>query len=162
MEVDGDSDEEEVAVLPSGPRKKVRKLAGLKELRTVTCREMELTVKARDKTRGIAVPLEGPTLLKILKHLRERFCAGAVPGPDLAKNEQRKEAMSYREDEDAGRLRWLSGETTYQIMWQDADGKDHRRTKGLQGPRRDMNGKPLSAPAFKARRVQMLSKARAL
>ena len=99
-----------------------------KELHTISCRGMELTVKARDKIRGIAVPLEGPTLLVILKHLRERVSAGAVPEPDLAKSALRKEAMSNREDEDAGRLCWKSGESAYQIMWQDEDGKTHRRT----------------------------------
>ena len=45
----------------------------------------------------------------------------------LAKNEKRKESMSYRDDEDAGRLRWLSGESTYQIMWTDENGKDVHR-----------------------------------
>ena len=161
MGLDDDSDEAELAVVPSGPPRKARKHL-LKELRTISCRGMELTVKARDKIRGIAVPLEGPTLLVILRHLRERVSAGEVPEPDLAKSAQRKEAMSNRADEDAGRLRWLSGESAYQIMWQDGDGKVHRRTKGLQVPRQDIDGKLLSADAFRAKRMQMLHKARAM
>ena len=112
MGLDDDSDEEELALVPSGPPRKASKNT-IKELRTISCRGMELTVKARDKIRGIAVPLEGPTLLVILKHLRERVSAGEVPEPDLAKSALRKEAMSNREDEDAGRLRWKSGESAY-------------------------------------------------
>ena len=57
---------------------------------------MELRVKARDKIRGIAVPLEGPTLLLILRHLRERVATGEIPGPDLVKSALRKEAMGNR------------------------------------------------------------------
>ena len=166
MGLDDDSDEAELAVVPRdvrgcyGPRK-ARKLTP-KELRTISCRGMELTVKARDKIRGIAVPLEGPTLLMILKHLRERVAAGAVPEPDLAKSALRKEAMSNRDDEDAGRLRWMSAESAYQIMWHDEDGKFHRRTKGLQVPRVDTNGQPMPPDVFKRWRMQVLSKARAL
>ena len=160
--LDDDSDEAELALVPSElPHKKARKNAA-KELRTISCRGMELTVKARDKIRGIAVPLEGPTLMAILKHLRERMTTGEIPEPDAAKSALRKEALANREDEDAGRLCWRSGESAYQIMWQDADGKTRRRTRGLQVARKDTLGKLLSAADFRGRRLQMLGRARAL
>ena len=162
MGLDDDSDEADLALVPSEPPPKKARKNAAKELRTISCRGMELTVKARDKIRGIAVSLEGPTLLVILRHLRERVSAGEIPEPDLAKSAQRKEAMSNRDDEDAGRLRWMSGESAYQIMWQDEDGRLHRRTRGLQVPRADAVGKPLAPAVFKEKRVQMLSKARAL
>ena len=40
---------------------------------------MEMTVKVREKGRGIAVPLEGATLSTILGHLRELVHAGDLP-----------------------------------------------------------------------------------
>ena len=133
MGLDDDSDEAELALVPSElPHKKARKNAA-KELRTISCRGMELTVKARDKIRGIAVPLEGPTLMAILKHLRERMTTGEIPEPDAAKSALRKEALANREDEDKGRLCWKSGESAYQIMWQDEDGKTHRKDERLAG-----------------------------
>ena len=161
MGLDDDSDEAELALVPSEPHKKVRKAAA-KELRTISCRGMELTVKARDKVRGIAVPLEGPTLLAILRHLREQVSAGEVPEPDPAKCARRQEAISCRDDEDAGRLRWKFDEGAYQVMWEDGDGKFHRTTKGLKVNRADAIGRPTPAPLYKQMRTQMLSKARAL
>ena len=58
MNLDGDSDEAELAMAPHEPPKKVRKRTG-KELRNISLRGMQLTVKERDKVRGIAVPLDG-------------------------------------------------------------------------------------------------------
>ena len=99
--LDDDSDEEELALVPSETPKKARRSAG-KELRTISCRGMEITVKLRDKGWGIAVPLEGPTLLMILKHLHERASADEKPEPDLAKKARLQEARSNRTDEDKG------------------------------------------------------------
>ena len=116
MGLDDDSDEAELALVPSAPPKKARKYAA-KELRTISCRGMEITVKVRDKGWGIAVPLEGPTLLKILKHLHERASADEKPEPNLAKKARRQEARSNRGDEDKGHLRWLSGVAAFEIHW---------------------------------------------
>ena len=133
MGLDDDSDEADLALVPSEPPPKKARKNAAKELRTISCRGMELTVKARDKIRGIAVPLEGPTLMAILKHLRERMTTGEIPEPDAAKSALRKEALENRVHEDKGRLCWKSGESAYQILWQDEDGKTHRRTKRLAG-----------------------------
>ena len=161
MCLDSDSDEAELALVPHAPQKKVRKGAG-KELRTISLRGMQLTVKARDKVRGIAVPLAGETLLTILRHLQAKVSAGEVPAPDIAKCARRQEAMQNREDEDAGRLRWKFDECAYQVMYEDEEGKMHRTTKGLKVSRQDDRGQLLAPAAFAAKRIQVLRKARAL
>ena len=114
---------------PSETPKKARRNVA-KELRTISCRGMEITVKVRDKGWGIAVPLEGPTLLVILRHLRERVSGGEKPEPDLAKKARLQEARSKKTDEDKGRLRWLSGVPAYEINWKDEEGNTHREHKG--------------------------------
>ena len=161
MGLDDDSDEAELALVPSEPPKKARKNVA-KELRTISCRGMEITVKVRDKGWGIAVPLEGPTLLKILKHLHERASADEKPEPDLAKKARRQEARSNRTDEDRGRLRWLSSVPAYEINWLDEKEKLHRCTKGLKVPRHDAFGKAYTHVQFETRRLQVLKKARQL
>ena len=123
---------------------------------------MQLTVKARDKVRGIAVPLAGETLLTILRHLQAKVSAGEVPEPDTAKCARRQEAMQNREDEDAGRLRWKFDECAYQVMYEDEEGKMHRTTKGLRMSRQDDRGQLIAPAAFATKRIQVLRKARAL
>ena len=157
--LDDDSDEAELALVPSEPPKKARKIV-VKELRTISCRGMELTVKVRDKGWGIAVPLEGPTLLMILKHLHERASADEKPEPDFAKKARRQEARSNRTDEDRGRLRWLSSVPAYEINWYDEKGHQHRCIKGLKVPRHDAFGKAYTHVQFETRRLQVLKKAR--
>ena len=100
MCLDSDSDEAEVALVPTPAPRKLRKD---KKLHIIMFRGMELTDKARDKCRGLAVPLEGETLVAILIHLCEHMFAGEVPEPDPVKSARRQEVRSCREDEDAGR-----------------------------------------------------------
>ena len=52
---------------------------------TVQYRDLELVVKQRERGRGVAVPVEGPTLLRILVHMREAVLAGEQPQPDVEK-----------------------------------------------------------------------------
>ena len=111
MCLDDDSEEEEVNAIKGGARapttKPTRKVAAAqKEMRKSAYRGMELTWKPRAKCRGIAVPLEGPTLIAIMRHLREQISKGPIPGPNEAKRERRTEVVSNRDDEDAGRTRW--------------------------------------------------------
>ena len=105
-------EEEELALGPSEvvKRKRGRKFDKDKEFRTISFRGMDLTVKLRDKCRGIAVPLEGDTLVTILRHLREQLCAGEVPEPDTAKAARRHEVKLCKEGEDTGRVRWIFAE----------------------------------------------------
>ena len=102
MGLDDDSEEEALAEMPMGKPARVRKNTKQAELRTVSFRGMELTVKARDRGRGIAVPLEGETLVKILNHLRDYMCAGEVPAMNPSKAKRRNEVVSCRGDEDGG------------------------------------------------------------
>ena len=164
MGLDCDSDEAELAVVAQAAptRKRPRKVDTQKEFRTVLFREMELTVKARDKCRGIAVPLEGDTLGSILRHLREQVSAGEVPSADAAKAARRQEVLSSRGDEDAGRIRWLFAECAYAIMYDDGTGQKHRTVKGLKVSRHDPCGNLLDPAAFQAARLTVLRKARAL
>ena len=164
MGLDCDSDEAELAVVAeSAPtRKRARKVDTQKEFRAVSFREMELTVKARDKCRGSAVPLEGDTLGAILRHLREQVCAGEVPSADAAKAARRQEVLSSRGDEDAGRIRWLVAECAHAVMYDDGTGQKHRTVKGLKVSRHDPCGNLLDPAALHAARLTALRKARAL
>ena len=83
MGLDNDSDEEALAEMPMVDCKRARgvknKPAPRAELTTISFRGMEMTVKVREKGRGIAVPLEGASLSTILRHLREQVLAGDAP-----------------------------------------------------------------------------------
>ena len=164
MGLDSDSDEEELALVPAEvvKPKRGRKLDKDKEFRTISIRGMDLTVKLRDKCKGIAVPLEGDTLLMILRHLREQVYAGEVPEPDPVKSARRHEVKGCKEDEDTGRVRWMYAECSYQIMFEDAVGKSHRVTTGLKVSRTDNVGALREPAAFQEARLRMLHKARAL
>ena len=61
-------------------------------MRTVSYAGMELAFKPRWKCLGIAVPIEGETLLAILKHLRGQLLKGEVPDLDCKK---RRAAMRW-------------------------------------------------------------------
>ena len=102
MGLDEDSEEEVLAEMPMKKPVRGRKINKQTELRTISFRGMELTVKARDKGRGLVVPLKGDTLVKILNHLREHMGAAELPETDPTKSEQRKEVVNCREDEDGG------------------------------------------------------------
>ena len=160
-----DSDEEELAARSIKPGKKARVPKGgaklRSELKTVKFRGLEITVKKRDKGRGLAVPLEGETLLTILKHLRSSKEKG-VPSSDSPKKARREENLGNREDEDAGRLCWVFKQTGYSIFYVDDEGKQHRLSDGLKVSRHDHLGQRLSVEAFKEARDVALSKARAL
>ena len=168
MGLDDDSDEAEGAGGSSPKSKKARKNLS-EELRTISCRGIEVearnyhtirSIKAGDKTRGIAVPLEGPTLLTILKHLHERASADEKPEPDLAKKARRQEARSNRGMRIKRRLRWLSSVPAYETNWYDEAGHHHRCMKGLKVPRHDAFGKAFTHVQFETRRLQVLKKAR--
>ena len=84
MGLDSDSDEDALVETPMDTDKNAsarrRKDATLRaELKTISFRGLELTVKARDKGRGLAVPLEGDTLSAILKHMREQVDTRETP-----------------------------------------------------------------------------------
>ena len=96
-----------------------------------------------------------------MKYLREQMVACAVPSPDRAKKERRVEVVNARDDEDAGRIRWLFADTAYQVMYEDALGCKHKTSKGLKVSRRDAMGNMLEPAVFKAARLLTLTKARA-
>ena len=131
------------------------------EMRTISIAGMELRVKPRVKCHGIAVPLEGDYLLKILKHLRKRLYEGEVPEPDATKSERRKANLERRDDEDAGRIRWDFPTNSYQVVYEDAEGKQHKVAKPFKVPRTDPLGTVLDNKTFTAARVAALHKARA-
>ena len=108
------------------------------------------------------MPLEGDTLVTILKHLREHVSMGDVPRADVAKSARRQEVRSCREDEDGGRVRWMFAECSYQIMFDDEQGQRRRTSKGLKVSRNNVFGQVLDAAAFQQARLATLNKARAL
>ena len=59
MGLDEDSEEDVLAEMPMKKSVRGRKINKQMELRTISFRDMELTVKARDKGRGIVAPLDG-------------------------------------------------------------------------------------------------------
>ena len=87
-----------------------------------------MTVKVREKGRGIAVPLEGASLSTILRHLREQVLAGDPP-VEVAKSRSREDVRACRDDADAGRLRWSFLDSSYQIFYADEKGGNIARTK---------------------------------
>ena len=165
MGLDSDSDEEELAAVPA--QKQSRRAANRRkkmlqtELRCVSYAGMELLVKPLRKCKGLAVPLEDETLIRILKHLRKQMQKGEVPKPDAAKQERRKEAESNREDEDAGRIRWLFQDHCYQVLYHDEAGVKHKVAKPFKVSRSDAFGRLLEAEVFKEARLSALKKARA-
>ena len=114
MGLDDDSEEDVLAEMPMQKSARGRKSNKQSELRTIAFRDMELTAKARDKGRGLVVPLKGDTLVKILNHLREH--SAELPETNLTKSVQRKEVVNCREDEDGGRIRWMFGDHAYSIF----------------------------------------------
>ena len=169
MGLDDDTDEEEVAAtnvearastMPAAKKRKVYAVVR-QEMRTISIAGMELRVKPRWKCHGIAVPLEGDYLLKILKHLRKRLYEGEVPEPDATKSERRKANLERRDDEDAGRIRWDFPTHSYQVFYADAEGKQHKVAKPFKVPRTDALGNVFDNKTFTAARVAALHKARA-
>ena len=130
-------------------------------MRTISYAGVELVFKPRWKIHGILVPVEGDTLPDILKHLRAKLSQGAVPDPDSKKKARRKEALENRDDEDAGRIRWLHPDHAYQVHYTDAKGTKHVCSKHFKVARVDAMGKMLDAELYKASRAQVLRKARA-
>ena len=122
---------------------------------------MELRFKPRWKCHGIAVPLEGDYLLQILKHLRKQLIEGDVPEPDAKKSERRKANLGHRDDGDAGRIRWDFPTHSYQVVYADAEGKQHKVAKPFKVPRTDALGNVLDSKTFTEARVAALHKARA-
>ena len=119
-------------------------------------------MKARDKGRGLVVPLKGDTLVKILNHLREHMCAAELPEANPTKSVQRKEVVNCREDEDGGRIRWMFGDHSYAIFYVDDEGVRRRTQKGLKVSRTDPFGGMLGPEEFKKARLVTLDRARAL
>ena len=127
-----------------------------KVFRQVMCRGMELTVKARNKSRGICVPLAGDTLATILNYLREQVVKGAVPEPDAPKAARRVRAAlakGCRAAADEGRVRWSHPDCGYEIKFKDELGKVHRVSKGLKPRRRNAIGDAVDACVFKAEKT---------
>ena len=136
-----------------------------KVFRQVMCRGMELTVKARNKSRGICVPLAGDTLATILNYLREQVVKGAVPEPDAPKAARRVRAAlakGCRAAADEGRVRWSHPDCGYEIKFKDELGKVHRVSKGLKPRRRNAIGEAVDACVFKAERNRLMLTARVM
>ena len=148
-------------------RRQERKVA---EFRKVTYRGLELSVKARDKGRGVVVPLEGGSLETVLRHLREQvqgpdagvLASGVCTANDEGARRRRRVVLESREDVDGGRIRWLFGPGCYQVWFEGADGKMHQTSKGLNVARADPLGQPLGSDIFKRAKDLALHKARAL
>ena len=139
MGLDADSDEGEVAALDVEARaSKKRKPESKKvdatarqEMRTISYAGIKLEFKPRWKCHGILVPAEGDTLPEILKYLRGKLLKGEAPGPDCKKKARRKEVVANREDEDAGRIRWLWADHSYQVCYTGAKGAKHTCAKHI-------------------------------
>ena len=175
MALEDDSDVEDLCNIPMEEDKeasaRVRGQERCKgaEFRTVTFRGLELSVKARDKGRGVAVPLEGGSLETVLRHLREQVQGGdavssSSVGGDLGESARRRRrvVLESRDDVDGGRVRWLFSLGCYQVWYKADDGKLHQTSRGLRVTRDDPLGQPLSGAVFKKAKALALHKARAL
>ncbi len=161
--LDDDSEEEEVAARPpSKARRTVKKRRD--DFRTICFRGMELTAKPRIHMRsggkGVLVPVEGESLLNIVRHLRELLLTGGhrEDGCELARG--RREPPKLPDDADRGRIRWMFAKGSYQIIFTDDTGKLRQSCKGLGVAREDHMGKPLSPESYRLAREAMLNRAR--
>jgi hypothetical protein len=175
LALEQDSDAEDLAAMPMHEDKDVsarnrKQVQGMSSGRfvKVAFRGLEFSVKAREKGRGVVVPLEGGSLETVLRHLREQVHSDEQAIPSLAcedgdrARKRRRDVLDSREDIDGGRIRWLFAQCCYQVWFKDADGKLHQTTRGLRVARTDPMGQVLKGDVFKKAKALALHKARAL
>ena len=98
---------------------------------------------------------------EILTYMRQKLINGEVPGPDSKKKARRKEVLDNRDDEDAGRIRWMFADHSCKVCYTDAKGAKHHCAKFFKVAREDALGKVLDAELYKAVRAEVLKRARA-
>ena len=144
LALEQDSDAEDLAAMPMHEDKDVsarnrKQVQGMSSGRfvKVAFRGLEFSVKAREKGRGVVVPLEGGSLETVLRHLREQVHGSdeqvipsiACEDGDGARK-RRRVVLESRDDIDGGRIRWLFSQCCYQVWFKDVDGKMHQTTRG--------------------------------
>ena len=74
---------------------------------------------------------------------------------------RRTKVVSSRDDEDAGRTRWVFADHAYQVRYTDAKGVVHTCTKHFKVARCDAFGNLLDTTVFRHARLAALARARA-
>ena len=127
---------------------------------------MKLTVKlrqhARRDRRGVLIPIDGESLLHVVKYLRELVLRGGLPERGEQRAAARAAVHSERETQDRGKVIWLFGQNSFLITYRDSQGKAHQTCKDLKVNREDHLGRTLAITQFKEAKDTMLLKARKL
>ena len=162
--LDEDSDEEVLARADTGSTaSKPKKLkAAVQDFVSVKVNGFVVTVKRKYRGRGLLMPLDGPKIVGLVRHLQRRADGDERRDPPkkALKRQHSDTAAALTTDEDHGRLKWLFGTHQWQVLYTDESGRQRSCTKGLVVPRADIDGHALSESAFRRQRARLLQRAR--